>query len=203
MMGYHTSAPRPRARSAAALLGALLLSACGGGVHYRAVSDVPVRVGRPYVVRGATYVPAADPAYDRLGYASWYGPESGSQTANGERFRPDGISAAHTTLPLPSYVEVTALETGRVIVVRVNDRGPFTRNGRLIDLSRGAARLLGVHQTGVAPVRIRVVNPSEADRRRLREGQAASPRPSVSGRALADLRAQLAQAGPGSAVFAP
>lgn len=203
MTGHHTGASRQRARSAAALLGALLLSACGGGVHYRPVSDVPVRVGRPYVVRGTTYVPAADPAYDRLGYASWYGPESGSQTANGERFRPDGISAAHTTLPLPSYVEVTALETGRVIVVRVNDRGPFTRNGRLIDLSRGAARLLGVHQTGVAPVRIRVVNPSEADRRRLRNGQPASPRPNVSGRALADLRAQLAQAGPGSTVFAP
>jgi rare lipoprotein A len=182
---------------------ALLLSACGSGVHYRPVSDSPVRIGRPYAVRGTTYVPAADPFYDRLGYASWYGPESGSQTANGERFRPDGISGAHTTLPLPSYVEVTSLETGRVIVVRVNDRGPFTRNGRLIDLSRGAAELLGMRRTGTAPVRLRVVEPSQEDRRRLRAGQPAAPRPSVSGQALADLRAQLAQAGPGAPVRMP
>ncbi|WP_068090694.1 septal ring lytic transglycosylase RlpA family protein [Novosphingobium rosa] len=182
---------------------ALLLSACGSGVHYRPVSDTPVRVGRPYAVRGTTYVPAADPAYDRLGYASWYGPESGSQTANGERFRPDGISGAHTTLPLPSYVEVTALETGRVIVVRVNDRGPFTRNGRLIDLSRGAAQLLGIRQSGVAPVRLRVVEPSAADRARLRAGQAAAPRPAVSPQMLAQLRTQLAQAGAGSPVSLP
>jgi len=71
-----------------------------------------VRIGPPYSVRGTTYTPAADAAYDRVGYASWYGPESGNQTANGERFRPDGISAAHTTLRLPSHVEVTALDTG-------------------------------------------------------------------------------------------
>ncbi|WP_206244548.1 septal ring lytic transglycosylase RlpA family protein [Novosphingobium terrae] len=193
---------KPACRYGVTML-ALLLSACGSGVHYRPVSDSPVRIGRPYAVRGTTYVPAADPAYDRLGYASWYGPESGSQTANGERFRPDGISAAHTTLPLPSYVEVTALDTGRVIVVRVNDRGPFTRNGRLIDLSRGAAHLLGIRQSGVAPVRLRVVEPSEADRRRLRAGEPAAPRPAVSGRVLADLRAQLAQSGANTQVIAP
>ena len=108
----------------------LALSACAGTPHggYRPVSDTPARIGKPYSVHGQTYVPAAQPYYDALGYASWYGPESGGATANGEHFRPDGISAAHTTLPLPTYVEVTALETGRVIIVRVNDQiSPLAR----------------------------------------------------------------------------
>jgi rare lipoprotein A len=174
------------------VLALLALSACGGGRDYRPVSDVPVRIGNPYTVRGTTYTPAADAAYDRVGYATWYGPESGNQTANGERFRPDGITAAHTTLPLPSYVEVTALDTGRRILVRVNDRGPFA-GSRIIDLSRGAAEQLGVRAQGVAPVRIRVVQPSERDRERLREGKPARDLPSVSGRELEGLRARLAQ----------
>lgn len=171
---------------------AAALSACGGGRDYRPVSDVPVRIGPPYVVRGTTYTPAADPAYDRVGYATWYGPESGNRTANGERFRPDGISAAHTTLPLPSYVEVTALDTGRRILLRINDRGPFT-GGRLIDLSRGAAEELGVKAQGVAPVRVRVVEPSERDRERLREGKPARALPPLSARELEPLRARLAR----------
>src|SRR6478609_9958637 len=159
----------------------LALSACGGGPGFRPVSDVPVRIGPPYTVRGTTYTPAAEAAYDRVGYATWYGPESGNQTANGERFEPDWISAAHTTLPLPSYVEVTALDTGRRIVVRINDRGPFAR-GRLIDLSRGAAEELGVRAQGVAPVRVRAVEPSDKDRKRLRQGKPARELPPVSGR---------------------
>jgi rare lipoprotein A len=170
------------------------LSACGGSRDYRPVSDVPVRIGQPYAVRGTTYTPAADVAYDRVGYATWYGPESGSQTANGERFRPDGITAAHTTLPLPTYVEVTALDTGRRILVRVNDRGPFA-GGRIIDLSRGAAEQLGVKAQGVAPVRVRVVEPSERDRERLREGKPARELPPASGRELEELRARLAASG--------
>lgn len=173
---------------------AMALSACAGGPHYRPVSDTPVRVGRPYTVRGMTYRPAMDLTYDRLGYASWYGPESGSQTANGERFRPDGISAAHTTLPLPSYVEVTSLETGRVILVRVNDRGPFSGHGRIIDLSRGAGRLLGIAPRGSAAVRVRVVEPPEADRRLLRAGKPALARPSVPQSLLMQWRAALAGA---------
>jgi rare lipoprotein A len=167
------------------------LSACGGGRDYRPVSDVPVRIGQPYTVRGTTYTPAADAAYDRVGYASWYGPESGDQTANGERFRPDGITAAHTTLPLPSYVEVTALDTGRRILVRINDRGPFAGGSRIVDLSRGAAEELGVRAQGVAPVRVRVVEPSDRDRERLREGKPARELPQVSGRELEALRARL------------
>src|SRR3546814_710540 len=105
----------------------LALSACAGG-NYRPVADAPVRIGPAYTIRGATYVPAAAPAYDALGYASWYGSESGNRTANGEKFRPGWITAAHTTLPLPHYVEVTALDSGRRIIARVNDRGPFARS---------------------------------------------------------------------------
>jgi rare lipoprotein A len=169
----------------------LLLSACGGGPRFRPVSDVPVKIGRPYVVRGTTYVPAADPAYDMLGYASWYGSESGNQTAYGERFRPKAVTGAHTTLPLPSYVEVTALDTGRTILVRINDRGPFSRD-RIIDLSKGAAEQLGIKAQGHAAVRVRRVDPPEKDRARLRDGKAAPERPQVAERVLENLRAQLA-----------
>ncbi|MCP1471391.1 rare lipoprotein A [Sphingobium sp. OAS761] len=173
---------------------ALAASACGGG-QYRPVRDTPVRIGPPYAVRGVTYVPAADPAYDMLGYASWYGSESGSRTANGERFRAKWVTAAHTTLPLPSYVEVTALDTGRTILVRVNDRGPFAGRGRIIDLSRGAADALGVRAQGHVAVRVRLVDPPEKDRARLRKGDAARERPRVDERTLANLRAQLRAAG--------
>ncbi|WP_033921013.1 septal ring lytic transglycosylase RlpA family protein [Sphingomonas sp. 37zxx] len=170
--------------------GTLALAGCAGR-DYRPVADTPVKIGRPYTVRGTTYVPAADPRYDELGYASWYGNESGKQTANGERFRPKGISAAHKTLPLPSYVEVTSLETGRTILVRVNDRGPFAR-GRVIDLSRGAADLLGMRSAGAAAVRVRRVDPSARDAARLRAGKPAQDRPAASGRVLESLQAQLA-----------
>lgn len=173
---------------------ALLLSACGGG-QYRPVRDVPVKIGPPYVVRGVTYTPAADPGYDMLGYASWYGSESGNRTANGERFRAGWVTAAHTSLPLPSYVEVTALDTGRTIVVRVNDRGPFSGRRRVIDLSRGAAEQLGVRAQGHVPVRVRLVDPPEKDRARLRKGKAAPARPSVPEATLRKLRAQLRAAG--------
>lgn len=179
--------------SSGALLLALL-SACGGG-NYRPVRDMPVRIGQPYSVRGVTYTPAADPRYDMLGHASWYGSESGNRTASGERFRAKWVTGAHTTLPLPSYVEVTALDTGRTILVRVNDRGPFSGRGRVIDLSRGAAEELGIRAKGHAAVRVRVVDPPEKDRERLRRGKPASSRPTVPQAALANLRAQLQAAG--------
>ncbi|HMI18060.1 MAG TPA: septal ring lytic transglycosylase RlpA family protein [Sphingomonas sp.] len=183
---------RERAGSAVAAL--LALSACAGG-NFRPVSDVPVRIGKPYTVRGTTFVPAADATYDMLGYASWYGPESGGRTANGERFRPDWITAAHTTLPLPTYVEVTALATGRRIIVRINDRGPFIKGPRIIDLSRGAAAQLGIKAIGTAPVRVRAIDPSEQDRERLRHGKPARDLPPVSPDVLRNLRAQLSAAG--------
>jgi rare lipoprotein A len=140
------------------------------------VSDTPVRLGSPFQVGNVTYTPSDVAAYDEVGYASWYGQDfSGRNTANGEIFMPEAISAAHKTLPMPSYVEVTALETGRTILVRVNDRGPFA-NDRLIDLSEGAAKQLGITAQGVAGVRVRKVNPPQQERAILRSGQMASTR---------------------------
>jgi rare lipoprotein A len=154
---------------------ALLLASCAGN---RMVPDTPVKIGRPYQVRGRTYVPADDPGYDEVGLASWYGPGQGGRTANGEKFRQNRVGAAHKTLPLPCYVEVTALATGRRIIVRVNDRGPFV-DGRIIDLSRGAAEDLGIVRTGTARVRVRRVFPDDGIRRALRSGRPAQPLPSV------------------------
>lgn len=180
-------------RVTAACALALALSACASGKHFRPVSDTPVRVGPPYSVKGMTYIPAVDPNYDVLGYATWYGSESGNQVANGERFKPDGITGAHKTLPLPTYVEVTSLDTGRRILVRINDRGPYGERARIIDLSKGAAKLLGVRAKGRAAVRVRVVEPGEADRNALRAGRAAQPLPPIPAKTLANLRAQFAR----------
>lgn len=179
----------PTIRLASAAAAILVLSACAGG-NFRPVADAPIRIGPAYSIRGTTYVPAAAPAYDAVGYASWYGSESGNRTANGEQFRPGWITAAHTTLPLPTYVEVTALDTGRRVIVRVNDRGPFAL-GRIIDLSRGAAEELGIKAQGHAPVRVRRVEPSEKDSKRLREGKPAAGLQPLSGQELQRLRVQL------------
>lgn len=183
-----------RTGAAAALAAMLSLSACAGG-NFRPVSDAPVRIGPPYRVGGQSFVPAADPAYDMLGYASWYGSESGNRTANGEKFRPGWITAAHTTLPLPTYVEVTSLDTGRRIIVRINDRGPFAGRGRIIDLSRGAAEQLGLKGQGHGAVRVRRVEPEEKDRARLREGKPARELEPVGEDIRRKLRAQLTAAG--------
>ncbi|SFR80798.1 septal ring lytic transglycosylase RlpA family protein [Sphingomonas jatrophae] len=157
-----------RGRLAVATL-ILLLSGCGGRERARPVSDAVVKIGKPYQVRGRTYYPRDDRDYDETGLASWYGGESGRLTANGERRDGRMTAAAHKTLPLPSYVEVTVLETGRKLTVRVNDRGPFAE-GRIIDLSETAARRLGIKRDGIARVRVRRVYPSESERRRLRSG---------------------------------
>lgn len=153
------------------------------------VADVPVKVGDPYTIAGVTYTPADIPDYDDVGYASWYGEElAGKPTANGETFDPAGISAAHKTLPLPSYVEVTALETGRTILVRVNDRGPMVGD-RLIDLSRGAAEQLGLTD-GVSAVRVRRTNPPVAERAQLRAGKPVPERIATPESLLAILRSK-------------
>jgi rare lipoprotein A len=120
----------------------------GGGVY---------RVGQPYVVGGRTYYPEYDPHYQAVGLASWYGDEfHGRYTANGEVFDRDGISAAHPTLPMPSYVRVTNLSNGRSLIVRINDRGPYAGD-RIIDVSTHAARLLGFLERGIAKVRVEYV----------------------------------------------
>lgn len=93
----------------------------------------------------------------RRGIASWYGPGfHGRQTANGERFNQNALTAAHRTLPFGTRVRVTNLNNGSSVVVRINDRGPFSR-GRIIDLSAGAARAIGLQRSGVAPVSIEVL----------------------------------------------
>ncbi|HXV24069.1 MAG TPA: septal ring lytic transglycosylase RlpA family protein [Alphaproteobacteria bacterium] len=115
------------------------------------------KIGKPYQVNGVWYYPAEDFNYSETGIASWYGDEfAGRPTANGEIFRPSEISAAHRTLPMPSIVRVTNLENGRALAVRINDRGPFA-HGRIIDLSRRAAQLLGFYAAGTARVRVEIL----------------------------------------------
>ena len=171
--------------------GSLPPAAAGAMTGSASVSDYPQKIGEPYKVGGETYTPEDVASYDEVGYASWYGEElSGNQTANGESFNPQGISAAHKTLPLPSYVEVTALDTGRTILVRINDRGPFA-NDRLIDLSHGAAKQLGIDQHGVSGVRVRKVNPNEQERAVLRMGAPATERIATPDSLLSILRKNL------------
>lgn len=112
-------------------------------------------VGQPYEIAGVQYTPHENPSYDKVGMASWYGELfHGRYTANGEIYDMDRLSAAHPTLPLPVYAQVTNLQNGRTIVVRVNDRGPFKKD-RIIDLSRRSAEVLGFRHRGTTQVRVR------------------------------------------------
>jgi len=120
-----------------------------GGGYYR--------VGSPYTVGDHVYVPQDNPHYSAVGVASWYGEDfHGRATANGEIFDADSISAAHPTLPLPSYARVTNLNNGHSLIVRINDRGPYAAN-RIIDVSRKTAHLLGFTVRGTAWVRVEYV----------------------------------------------
>ena len=164
----------------------------GGGMY---------RVGKPYNINGRTYVPAEDPSYRAEGIASWYGRDfHGRLTANGEVYDMHSISAAHTTLPLPSYVRVTNLENGRSIVVRVNDRGPYARS-RVIDLSIGTAKALDFYSRGLARVRVEYVGRAPVEgsddemlMATLREG---SPAPAPSKVMIAAAKPFIPKAGDG------
>jgi len=126
-----------------------------------------VKIGKPYEVAGNWYYPAPGAGYDEEGVASWYGPDfQGKSTANGETYNMHRLTAAHPTLPMPCYVEVTNTDNGRSIVVRINDRGPY-KAGRIIDLSHRAAQLLAVTRSGTANVRVRYLRmaPLMADER--------------------------------------
>lgn len=145
----------------------LALAACSGS-HQHVPYDVveyahgtpkepSVKIGPPYKVMGENYYPKDDPHYNEVGLASWYGPNfHGKSTANGERYNQWALTAAHRTLPMPSIVRVTDLDTSKSVLVRVNDRGPFAK-GRIIDLSRAAAEELGIMGKGVANVRVEFV----------------------------------------------
>ncbi len=115
---------------------------------------------KPYQVNGIWYYPREDKDYNVVGIGSWYGEQfHNRRTSNGEIFDMDVPSAAHKTLPLPCLVEVTNLDNGKKMIVRVNDRGPFV-DGRVIDLSKAAAAELGYQRAGVAHVRVRYVGPA-------------------------------------------
>jgi rare lipoprotein A len=120
-------------------------------------------VGKPYKVAGKWYRPKDDPNYTSVGLASWYGPTfHGRKTANGEVFDRNALTAAHTTMPLPSYARVTNLKNGRSMIVRVNDRGPFHGN-RTIDLSERVAEMLDYKSKGVAKVKVEYVGRARMD----------------------------------------
>ena len=166
---------RFRADHALPLAALTLLAACSGGgarlvstpqapiSSYGPAADYPVVLGSPFTLDGVTYTPADKMNYDAVGYASLSG-EGGAS-----------VTAAHRTLPLPSYIEVTALDSGKTITVRVERRGPMQGKG-LIALSPGAAVQLGVTGQPNAPIRVRRVNPIEPDRAMLRSGQPAPAR---------------------------
>jgi len=132
------------------------------------------RVGPPYEANGRWYVPTPEPGYQQTGTASWYGADfHGRRTASGETFDQAALTAAHPTLPIPSLVQVTNLENGREVIVRINDRGPFVGE-RLIDMSRAGAQVLGFEQTGTARVHVRYLGPAP---RRVNAEGAPAPAP--------------------------
>ncbi|HRP11356.1 MAG TPA: septal ring lytic transglycosylase RlpA family protein [Terricaulis sp.] len=132
------------------------------------------RVGPPYQANGRWYVPTPEPGYEQVGEGSWYGPNfHGLRTANGEVYDQEGLTAAHPTLPLNSLVQVTNLENGREIIVRINDRGPFVGE-RLIDLTRAGAEILGFERAGHARVHVRYLGPAP---RRVNADGVSAPAP--------------------------
>lgn len=161
-----------RLLSLRAALGAALLAGCAGHPAPRGADSAGApppasevqglgmyKVGNPYQIAGVWYRPAEDFAYDETGIASWYGEDfHGKYTANGEVYDLNAMTGAHRTLPMPTIVQVTNLDNGRTIQLRVNDRGPFAR-GRIIDVSRRAAQLLGFENQGTAKVRVRIMVP--------------------------------------------
>ncbi|MFL6799729.1 MAG: septal ring lytic transglycosylase RlpA family protein [Xanthobacteraceae bacterium] len=174
MAGRRTLCLALSIRLATLCLGSLVLVSCSGGswkesrYSRRVVQEgepVPkgggaYRVGQPYSVNGRTYFPAENSRYRAEGIASWYGRDfHGRLTANGEVYDMHSISAAHATMPIPSYARVTNTDNGRSIIVRVNDRGPYAQE-RVIDLSIGAATALDFYNRGLARVRVEYVGPA-------------------------------------------
>jgi rare lipoprotein A len=150
-------------RALSATIGLAMLASCGSPEKIQPTAGAGLgkglyKVGKPYQVDGIWYYPKEDWSYDETGIASWYGEQfHGRYTANGEVFDLNGLTAAHHTLPLPSIVQVTNLENGRSLTLRVNDRGPFA-GARIIDVSHEAAQLLGFTRNGTAKVRVRLLS---------------------------------------------
>ncbi len=147
------------------------------------------KVGKPYQIQGRWYYPAEDMEYVEEGVASWYGPGfHGKQTANGEPYDMNVLTAAHRTLPMPSFVRVTNLENGRAVVLRVNDRGPFSKD-RIIDVSRRGAQLLGFHDKGTTRVRVEIL-PEESQIAKARAITNSGEMPEVTAAPRGVVRAQ-------------
>jgi rare lipoprotein A len=169
-----TSSPA-RAAAGAALIAVLGLAACashGPSYRYQAAGPYKSSSLRPYAVGGRTYDPQVPGRYDEVGLASWYNyPSHTRKTADGEWFDGQDLTAAHKTLPLPCLAEVTNLQNGRSIKVRINDRGPFVA-GRIIDLSRAAADRLGFAGQGTVKVRVKFLGPAPGGADRAEIGEA-------------------------------
>lgn len=170
----------------------------GGGTY---------RVGKPYQVAGRTYTPEENGDYQAEGLASWYGTDfHGRLTANGEIFDMESVSAAHPTMPLPSYARVTNLANKRSIIVRVNDRGPY-HGDRVIDLSHKAAHLLNFRQNGVARVRVEYVGRASLDgsddRKLMATLRHGEPAPAPIVLASADRKPMVSLAGPARPLRGP
>lgn len=130
------------------------------------VAEGNFKIGNPYNIDGQTYHPRESYNHVETGIASWYGPGfHGKRTANGEKFDKHELTAAHRTLQMPSLIRVTNLDNGRAVIMRVNDRGPFSR-GRVLDVSERGAELLGFKNIGTAKVKIEVL---ESESRHLAE----------------------------------
>ena len=159
------------------IAGGLVLSACSSGSKisdpfagkgspvYKKAGPIPKgggrrHLGKAYTVGGRKFYPKLDPNYNKVGIASWYGGRFHKRkTANGEWYDMNDITAAHKTLPIPSYARVTNLSTGKQLIVRINDRGPFV-NTRIIDLSRKSADILGTRRSGLKKVRVEYIGPA-------------------------------------------
>jgi len=130
------------------------------------------KIGKPYKIKGVWYYPQVNYEYNETGIASWYGTKfHGRKTANGEIYNMNALTAAHRTLPLPSFVRVTNLQNGRSLILRVNDRGPFAHN-RVIDISRRGSQLLGFQRQGTTRIRVEIIaNESRAIAARLTGGR--------------------------------
>jgi rare lipoprotein A len=155
------------------LLVATFIGACSSSPPRR-TGDYEVPTQRPYTIKNKTYYPIASAeGYREKGIASWYGTYfHGRPTANGETYDMNDMTAAHKTLPMDTMVLVKNLENGRETVVRINDRGPFIR-GRIIDLSRAAARDIGMLTSGIARVQVVAIDPrSQIVVRQAQERQA-------------------------------
>jgi rare lipoprotein A len=180
------------------VIAAMLFSGCSQvGKYIPGEPDKPkVKTGKPYTIFGKRYYPLkSSEGFEEEGVASWYGKKFHKRpTANGEVFDMYSISAAHKTLPLPTWVRVTNLDNRRSMVLRINDRGPFVGD-RIIDLSYAAAKVLGFEHSGTAHVRVKVLSKGEQKKleaspkrkkRRSRKNVKAISRPMVTSESIGE-----------------